>query len=387
MKTYFIRSFGCKVNQYETQLISDKFKENNMLQVLKPEEADIIVFNSCTVTAEADKECEYFLRRMVKLPDKKILLTGCFAINKTAHLKEKYPQVQIITKKDELFSNPQKQIIKSFDGRSRAFVKIQDGCNSFCSYCIVPYIRGKLWSKPLAAVLEEIENLIDNAYHEIVLTGIHIGKYDGGVSNLINEIIKIPAEFRIRISSMELNEIDDLLIELMKKNPNKICRHLHIPLQSGSDEILKKMNRSYCLEEFEKKISKIMLSLPDIALTSDIITGFPGETQEHHLQTCTFIERNYFARLHIFRYSDREGTKASKFGNKVFPEEIKKRSDDLFEIDRQKRLEFLNKNLGKTRKAVSIGKNKALTDNYISVKIDKKKDGIFEVIISQNDEI
>jgi threonylcarbamoyladenosine tRNA methylthiotransferase MtaB len=368
-------------------LISDKLKENNMLRVLKPEEADIIIFNSCTVTDEADKECEYFLRKASKLPDKKIMITGCFARNKTDYLKEKYPQADIITEKDSLFSDPQKQIIKNFDSRSRAFVKIQDGCNSFCSYCVIPYVRQKLWSKPSESVLEEIKSLIGSGYYEIVLTGIHAGKYDGGISKLINEIVKIPEEFRIRISSIELNEIDDRLIELMKENTDKICRHLHIPLQSGDDEVLRQMNRRYNTAEFEEKISKIMSALPDTALTSDIITGFPGETPHNHRQTCAFIERNPFSRLHVFRYSDRDKTKASKFENKVLPHEIKKRSIELFEIDKSKRADFLNKNAGHKRKAVSIGKNKALTDNYISVKTSERRKGIFEVTVSQDDEI
>lgn len=388
MKTYYIHTFGCKVNQYETQLISDKLKKDNLLQVSKPEEADIIVFNSCTVTAEADKECEYFLRKTAKLPNaKKIILTGCFARNKTEYLREKFPQIDIKTEKSELFLDPQKQVIKSFDKRSRAFVKVQDGCNSFCSYCIVPYMRNKLWSKPVDTVIEEIESLVESGYSEIVLTGIHVGKYEGGISGLIKKIVQIPLDFRVRISSIELNEIDDALIDLMNDYPEKICRHLHIPLQSGSDEILKKMSRTYSAYEYEKKVSKIMSSLNETALTSDIITGFPGETENNHKEMCDFIKRNAFSRFHIFRYSDREGTKASAFAEKVPPATIKSRFNDLFEIDKAKRAEFLKCNLGKTRKAVSIGKNKALTDNYIAVKTDEKKEGIFEVIISDNSEV
>lgn len=392
MKAYYIHTFGCKVNQYETQLISDKLKLDGFTRALKPEEADIIIFNSCTVTAEADKECEYFLRKATKLPaklpnTKKIILTGCFARNKTDYLKDKFPNVQILTEKTELFAEPEKQVIKSFDKRSRAFLKIQDGCNSFCSYCIVPYVRNKLWSKPAEAVIEEIKNIVNNGYSEIVLTGIHVGKYNEGISALIHKIMQIPAEFRIRISSIELNEIDDAFIGLMKAYPDKICRHLHIPLQSGSDGVLKEMGRLYSAKEFEDKVLEMMLSLPDAALTSDIITGFPGETQKQHNETCDFISNFPFSRFHIFRYSDREGTKASKFENKVPPEEIKKRSDELFAIDKIKRAAFLSKNTGKTRKAVSIGKNKALTDNYITAKNEDGKKGIFDVIVSEDSEI
>ncbi|GHT50699.1 tRNA (N(6)-L-threonylcarbamoyladenosine(37)-C(2))-methylthiotransferase MtaB [Endomicrobiia bacterium] len=394
MKKYYIYTFGCKVNQYESQLISEKFKNDNFECVQKPEEADIIIFNSCTVTAKADKECKYFLRKMSKLPNKpKIMLTGCLVKNKNVCIKELLPNIEIIEDKTKLFNKPQNQIISGFDKHSRAFLKIQDGCKSFCSYCIVPYVRDVLWSKPENEVIPEITNLAKNGYYEIVLTGIHIGKYHGGLSNLLEKIIQTSLNFRVRISSIELNEIDDKLIKLIKQNPDKICCHLHIPLQSGSDEILRQMNRKYSSKDFEKKINKIMQILPDLTLATDIITGFPGETEKYHKETCKFVKRIPFAKVHIFRYSDRTGTKASMFTNKVFANEIKNRSKDLFEIDYIKRKDFLNKNIGKKRKAVkiAIGKNIVLTDNYITVPIEREKlnqvNGIFEVEITDKSEI
>jgi radical SAM methylthiotransferase, MiaB/RimO family len=386
--SFYIRTFGCKVNQYETQLISDKYNKEKFTCVAKPEDAGVIIFNSCTVTAEADKECEYLIRKSLKLPDHpKIIVTGCFAKNRTDYLKNKYPEAHILTDKAELFCEPEKQTIKNFEKRSRAFVKIQDGCNSFCSYCIIPYIRNVLWSKPCQTVLEEIETLVKNGYSEIVLTGIHVGKYEGGISPLLQKIIQIPLDFRVRISSIELNEIDDKLISLMAENPDKICRHLHIPLQSGSDEVLKAMNRKYGTKDYESKVSEITRLMPDIALTSDIITGFPSETEKNHAETCLFLRKNPFARFHIFRYSDREGTKASKSISKVPQTEIKKRSKELFEIDIIKRTEFLNRHKKTIRKAVSSGKNKALTDNYITVNECRLKEGIFDTEINENCEI
>ena len=406
MKKYYVHTFGCKVNQYESQLISEKFRNDNLEQVQKPDEADIIVFNSCTVTADADKECKYFLRKAAKLPNKpRIILTGCIVKNKNINIRNLFPNIEIITDKTKLFIENQKQTISGFDKRSRVFLKIQDGCNSFCSYCIVPHVRNTIWSKPENKVLLEIENLVKNGYSEIVLTGIHIGKYDGGLSNLVEKITRIPLDFRIRISSLELNEIDDKLIDLIKINTEKICRHLHIPLQSGSNEILKQMNRKYSTKTFEEKINKIVQILPDLALTTDIITGFPGETEKHHKETCDFIKRILFARFHIFRYSDRQGTKASAFKNKVPTNEIKNRAKHLLEIDSVKRRDFLNKNVGTKRKAVKIGKDKALTDNYIIVKRqsevwdakygiknklpvdEKQQSGIFEIEITGTSEI
>ncbi|MDR0617373.1 MAG: MiaB/RimO family radical SAM methylthiotransferase [Endomicrobium sp.] len=392
MTKFYIYTFGCKVNQYESQLIYEKYKKDNFVHVGTPEEADIIIFNSCTVTKQADKECQYFLRKTSKLPNNpKIILTGCLAKNKHDDIKQnlKNESIIIVQDKTTLFPEPTKQTITSFDKRSRAFLKIQDGCDCFCSYCIVPYVRNILWSKPENETISEITNLVTNGYNEIVLTGIHVGKYNGGCSNLLNKIIKIPLEFRVRISSIEINEIDNKLIELMQNYPEKICHHLHIPLQSGNDDILKYMNRKYLTKTFEEKIKHITNILPDLALTTDIITGFPGENQEHHKETCNFIKQNPFSRLHVFRYSDRSGTKASSLINKVPQNIIKSQAKDLFEIDLEKRKEFINKNIGKKRKTVKIGENKVLTDNYITIitdttKINKK---FFEVIVPENAEI
>jgi threonylcarbamoyladenosine tRNA methylthiotransferase MtaB len=389
MKKYFIHTFGCKVNQYESQLISENFKKNNFERTLKEEDADIIILNSCTVTAQADKECQYFIRKFSKLANNpKIMVTGCFVKNKNVDLKKIFPNVEVIIDKSILFSDPQKQTISRFDKRSRAFLKIQDGCNSFCSYCIIPYVRNVLWSKPENEVISEVTNLAKNGYNEVVLTGIHVGKYESGLASLISKIIQIPLNFRIRVSSIEINEIDDSLIKLMKENPDKICRHLHIPLQSGSQEVLKQMNRKYSKKTFKEKISKIIRDLPDLALTTDIITGFPGETCKHHKETCEFVRKLPFAGFHIFRYSDREGTKAYQLKNKVPQPEIKNRSKDLFEIDSIKRKTFLNNNLGMNRKAIKIGKSKALTDNYILVETDTSKiSGVFEAKITKNSKI
>jgi threonylcarbamoyladenosine tRNA methylthiotransferase MtaB len=395
MKKYYILSFGCKVNQYESQLISEKFKNDNFERGQKLEDSDVIIFNSCTVTEKADKECEYFLRKVSKLPNKpKIMLTGCLAKNKNINTRKLFPNIEIIEDKTKLFSNPQNQTVSGFNKHSRAFLKIQDGCNSYCSYCIVPYVRNIFWSKPENEVLSEIINFSKRGYSEIILTGVNIGKYNKNLSQLLEKIVQIPLDFRIRISSIELNEIDNKLIELIQTNPEKICCHLHIPLQSGSDEIIQKMNRKYSTKIFEEKVNKTILALPDLALTTDIITGFPGETLKHHKETCNFIRRNPFARLHIFRYSDRTGTKASMFTNKIRADEIKNRSKDLFEIDSIKRKDFLNKNIGKKRKAVNIGKSKALTDNYITVQTQseisestKQHRGIFEVEITDTSKI
>jgi threonylcarbamoyladenosine tRNA methylthiotransferase MtaB len=385
---YFIYSFGCKVNRYESQQISENFKRKKFTQVQNPIDADIIVFNSCTVTENADKECEYMIRKTLKLPNKpKIILTGCLAKNKNKQLDNIYPEIEIIDDKTKLYGDENKISIEGFDGRARAFIKIQDGCDSFCSYCIIPFVRNKLWSKSEKEVVEETTKLVEKGFSEIVLTGIHIGKYESGISNLVEKIIKIPLDFRIRISSIELNEIDSKLIELINKYPNKICNHLHIPMQSASDEILKKMNRKYLSKDYCGKVLQIFKNIPDLSLTTDIICGFPSETEKNHLDTYNFVKSFPFSRLHIFSYSDRIGTEAKKLKNKVSLENIKLRVKKLLEIDKEKRKEFLNKNLGKTRKAVSVGNNKALTDNYIAVSCGKISKGIFDIEVNENSKV
>ncbi|MDR2772141.1 MAG: MiaB/RimO family radical SAM methylthiotransferase [Elusimicrobiota bacterium] len=384
LKKYFIYTFGCKVNKYESQLIAQKLNRNGFAASKNLENADIIIFNSCCVTNDADKECEYFIRKALKLdPFPKIILTGCLAKYKYSHLKTAFPQIEIIPDKNSLYDNPQ-QTINNFDNRSRAFLKIQDGCDSFCSYCIIPYVRNSLWSKPIETVLSEIETLVDKNYFEIVLTGIHIGKFNGGLWSLLKRIVEIPRNFRVRLSSVELNEIDENLVGLIKDNPDKICSHLHIPLQSGSDKILSLMNRKYRAKDYEKKINELSRLMTNICLSADIIVGFPQETSSLHKETLNFLSNNPFSRLHVFRYSDRNGTKASTLDNKVSIEEIKKRSKEVLLIDEQKRKIFLAQNIGKKRQAVCIGANKVLTDNYISAKNLKNQKGIFEIEIDNN---
>ncbi|MDR3111629.1 MAG: radical SAM protein [Elusimicrobiota bacterium] len=374
---YFIYSFGCKVNQYESRLISQEFKKLGFANAQDIKNADIVVINSCAVTKSAEKECLYLLRKISKFSQRiKILLTGCFAKIKFQEIAQNFPDIEIITDKTKLWT---KETLSIFEKRSRAFVKIQDGCDSFCSYCIVPYIRNVLWSKPERDVILEISELVKNGYAEIVLSGIHIGKYEGGLSKIVRKIIEIPLNFRVRISSVELNEIDADIIELMKKYPDKICPHLHIPLQSGSDAILALMNRKYSAKNYFDKTAEILNSIPNFSLTADIISGFPFETLENHIETCKFVEKTSFSRLHIFSYSDREGTKAFSFKKKVVPEEIKRRTTQLLEMDKVKRQEFFSANVGQKRKAVSIGQTKALTDNYIIVENMKPQNGIFEV--------
>lgn len=377
----FIFTFGCKINQYESQLIKEKSILKNYVCVDDFKQADAVIINSCTVTAHADKQCDQLIRKiMANNSETEIILTGCYAKISSERILKEFPDVKIVTK--EKILEDVNQEIKSFDNHSRAFIKIQDGCDSFCSYCIIPYARSVMWSKPSSAVIDEINGLVDKGYAEIVLTGIHIGKYDNGISLLLSQILKnINKEFRIRLSSIEVNEINDDLINLMKKEPVRLCPHLHIPLQSGSDKILKDMNRKYSAKDFARKIWMLKKYCPDIAVTTDVICGFPTETSQDFEDTYEFLKQNEFARLHVFPYSRREGTKAFSLRQVFANGELKDRTDELLKLDEILRKKYFFKFTGTKREAVSLRGRQALTDNYLTIKNIEKQNGIFKVAV------
>jgi len=375
-ETFFVYTFGCKINQYESQLIREQFVKNNKILTDDIETADTIIINSCTVTEQANKQCNTLIKKQLN-KGKKIILTGCYSQVSQEEIKKMFPTIQVIQKNKLL---PEKQKINLFQKHSRAFLKIQDGCNSFCSYCIVPFARNTMWSKPQTEIINEINTLIDNGYYEVVLSGIHIGKYEGGIINLLKQIFKdINKNFRIRLSSIEANEVTDELIELMKKEPVRLCPHLHIPLQSASDNILKQMNRHYTQEFFKNIIKKLTDTIPAVAITTDVIVGFPTETEEDFNQTYNFLKTNNFARLHVFPFSPRKGTVAFNLKQISTPEEIKKRVNKLLELDKMLRNNFYNKFIGTKRNVVSLKDNKALTDNYLTVNNVPYNKGIFEI--------
>ncbi len=379
MKKLFIYTFGCKINQYESQIIKEKYCSNSYVYTGDFEQADVIIINSCSVTAHADKQCEQIINKFHKKNEKsKIILTGCFAKVSKEKILQKFPFVEIIMKEEMLKDNEQR--IKTFDNHSRAFVKIQDGCNSFCSYCIVPYARNIMWSKPVDKIIEEIDNLTDIGYSEIVLTGIHIGKYDKGISYLLNQIYKnINKNFRIRLSSIEMNEITDELIRIMKAEQERFCHHLHIPLQSASDTVLKDMNRKYLSKDFLDKLNLLKQNFKDISITTDVICGFPTETDKDFDITYNFLKDNEFARLHVFPFSPRQGTKAYELKQVYKNGQAKIRTDKLLNLSKELEQNYFKRFVGTKRKAVSLRGNKALTDNYLTIENVEKQNGIFEI--------
>lgn len=333
----FIKTFGCRVNQVESEAILEQLRAQNHTIITDFKEADLCILNTCTVTANADKDVEKEMRRITKNnPSARLIVTGCYAMAHKDKIALNFPAAKTVFKADiskELFGYEIDWTVKNHEGHSRAFVKIQDGCDCFCSYCIVPYTRPVKLSKPKEIVLKEISDLVANGYREIVLTGINIGNYlcpktGADLSKLLPEVLALPGGFRVRFSSIELNTVSDNLIDAMSAGGDKFCNYLHIPLQSGSDAVLKHMRRHYNTDEYFKRVEYIKSRIQDISVFCDIITGYPTETQEDFDTSLAFLDRVGFAGLHVFSYSVRPGTPAGEL-KQLPPGEIKRRSDIL----------------------------------------------------------
>ena len=340
-----IYSLGCKVNIYESEVVTNLLKDSGYEIVDFTSKADIYIINTCSVTNESDKKSRKIISRAKKTnKDAIIVVMGCYSqvsyddIDADIVLgnKDKSKIVEILT--DYLKNKEKKKLIydltnvefedmqiTDFESHTRAFVKVQDGCNAFCSYCIIPYTRGRVRSKPLTSVINEVIALAKEGYKEIVLTGIHTGRYgidiNSSLEELLNKLVQIPGIFRIRLSSIEINEITSGIIKLIKEN-NIMAKHLHVPIQSGSNKILKLMNRRYNKEEFLSMIDSLK-EIPEISLTTDLIVGFPHEKEEEFNETIETLKKIGFTKIHTFPYSRRKNTPANNMDEQV-PSEIKK---------------------------------------------------------------
>jgi len=396
--TFHIETLGCKVNTYESEIMRELMEKAGYIYQ-EQEGTNITIINTCSVTNMADKKSQKIVRHIKRNnPNTILIVAGCSSENK----QEIYQKMDIdilLGNKDksrivELIDEYQKKkeriikfyhtrnlpfedmTIQKFKSHTRAFLKIQDGCNNFCSYCIIPYVRGTLRSKDFKKALEEVEQLVKNGHSEIVLTGIHTGSYGVGtehdLTDLIHEMSKIKDLKRIRLSSIEITELNDKFLKELEMNP-KICDHLHIPLQAGSDEILQKMNRKYNLAYFEEKLKKIRAIRPEISITTDVIAGHPYETKELFNQTLKTIQKFQFSKVHAFPYSIREGTVAAKMSEQIPEAEKKERSRKLVELSNQLEQEYAKKFLGSTVEVLieEIGPHYAIghTSNYLKVKI------------------
>lgn len=408
-------SLGCKVNTYEIEYILSSFKERGYTIV--DNDPDICVINTCSVTNMSDAKSRKVINRVIREnPNAIIVVMGCMIEankdyindgvsiiignkdkNRVVDLVEEYLKQNNQIKR--LYADFDKEFedmfITNMEDRTRAFVKIQDGCENFCSYCIIPYTRGKCRSKDKNKVLEEVKSLVHNGYKEIVLTGIHTGHYgeDGDTSfpELLSEIVKIEGLKRLRISSIEITELNDDFLKVLQDNP-VIVSHLHIPLQSGCDKILKLMNRKYDTKYFLDKINTIRKIRPDISITTDIIVGFPNEVEEDFLDTIKTAQKVGFSKIHVFPYSRRKGTKADLMDNQVDEIIKKQRVKRLMEVSSElekKYLDsFINKKVNVLVEKTMDNKSVGHTENYLKVEINKEidKNTIISVIIKNRKE-
>ena len=391
-----ICSLGCKVNIYESEVMSDLLKKSGYEIVPFEDKADIYIINTCSVTNESDKKSRKMINRAKKNNSEAIIAAvGCYSQVSSDDIeadiilgnKDKSKIVEILN--DFIRDRESKKIIydlssvefekmeiSHFDNHTRAFVKIQDGCNAFCSYCIIPYTRGRVRSKNKEDVIEEVSRLVKDGYKEIVLTGIHTGRYgidiNSSLYELLCELVKIPNIYRIRLSSIEINEITPEIIELYKNN-KIMARHLHVPLQSGSNKILKLMNRRYNKEEFMNMIDKLR-EIEDISLTTDLIVGFPNETDDDFEETMDTLKKIHFTKIHTFPYSRRHGTVADKMDGHISGDIKKKRVHEVIELSNEYENEYYKSKISKVYDGVVERHNNGLvvvhTSNFIPVIID-----------------
>ncbi len=398
MKTVKFYTLGCKVNQYETQEIREKFKASGFKEINNGLKADIYLINTCTVTSRADTDSLSLVRKAAKEnPRAKIIVTGCLTELDARKIKAIPGNKMIIRNKDKknilkLLNeiNNSNEInaggISGFSGHTRAFLKIQDGCNNFCAYCKVPLVRGRSSSRKKFEIIREAKQLVESGFKEIVLTGICLGAYGmdlkpkNSLAGLIKELSKIKGLMRIRLSSIEAGDVSRELIQLMASS-KKICRHLHIPIQSGDDQILRKMNRSHTHTSYLELIKKIKAAIPGIAITTDCLVGFPGESKENFLNTLKLVQKILPLRTHIFPYSPREGTLAFGFKQELTSQETKQRTDFLRKISAECSRKFQKQFIGKKMDLLVESRDKAMpdywqghTDNYLKVLVKANLD-------------
>ena len=411
-KTFTTYNLGCKVNAYELSAISSLllergFKEDNA-------NPDVVIINTCSVTATADQKSRQHIRKMQKMfPHAVVAVMGCYVQGNyefikdeikptillgTSHRRDIVELIEKALNDGGNFTNIEENTrnfdyeelgITSYSENVRAFLKIQDGCNNFCTYCIVPYRRGKMRSRNKENVIKEAEYLVKQGYQEIVLSGIHVGGYGQDLENcsfssLVDELTDIPGLKSLRISSIEESEIDDKLISLIKDKDN-LAKHLHVPLQSGSNHVLKLMNRKYTREQFIEKIKRIKAMMPEVMISGDVIVGFPQESEEDFLDTYKLCEE-CFDMLHVFPYSMRPGTVAARMDGQISPDCKKQRSKILLELSEKLYRDFANKFIGQDVTVLiekydeQKGTNIGHTSNYLSVEIPAKESKVGQFI-------
>ena len=403
MKKAAFYTLGCKVNQYETEAMIESFENAGYEIVDYSEYADVYIINTCTVTNMGDRKSRHIIRRALeKNPNAFVAVAGCYSQMEPKEVLE-IPGVSLVVGTNERsrivelveyaaakggkldlvedimeVREFEEMFIRNYKSRTRAFLKIQEGCDQYCTYCIIPYARGHIRSRKPDSIIAEVRDLAGNGFKEVVLTGIHVASYGKDLGNtslieIIERIHNIDGIERIRMSSVDPNAMTDEFIDRLRKLP-KICRHFHLSLQSGCDETLKRMNRHYTTEEYKRAVGKLREVFADVAITTDLIVGFPGETEEEFQKTVDFINEISFSAMHVFKYSPRKGTPAAKYQNQVTPQVKDARSKLIISIAGKNEVKFKKSFIGKKMKVLyeqSIDEKNSvfegLTENYIRV--------------------
>lgn len=379
--TVALETLGCKLNQAESESLARKFAEAGYRLVHPSDGADIYILNTCTVTHIGDRKSRHLLRLARRRnPNALVIATGCYAERAPEELarveavdmvlgnEEKAHLLQVLGCKG--MASPASALGPSPVLRTRSVVKIQNGCNQFCSYCIVPMVRGQERSLPAGEVVDEVKARVGMGYREVILTGTQIGAYRPSLELLVQRILAETDVARLRLSSLQPQELTPELIALWADE--RLCRHLHLPLQSGSDPVLRRMRRRYSLADYERAVAMVREAIPDIALTTDIMVGFPGETDQESEESYHFCQGMGFANIHVFPYSERPGTLAAEMPGKVGERVKKERSERMLELAREAALRFREQFLGRTmtvlwEKEAQQGVWVGLTDNHIRV--------------------
>jgi len=389
-KKFKIIALGCRTNQYEAQAFHDQLEGLGYEPAQDGEEAELCIVNTCTVTASADSSSRHEIRKLAKNhPHAKLMVTGCYAERDPDAIRQIDGVDAVVPNRDkeelirQLFpdaENLPEFEINRFDAHTRAFVKVQDGCNSFCTYCIIPYVRGRSRSRPTKEIVEEASRLVDEGFKEIVLTGINIGDFDGGgtgetLAGLIRAVDKVPGLERIRVSSIDPDEVDSALQDAILEG-EKTCHSMHIVLQSGSNVVLKRMNRKYTRQMFMETIDRLRTAAPRFTFTTDVIVGFPGETDRDFEETKEVMDWVKFSHVHMFPYSDRPRTRANLYKDKIADQIKNQRKQELLRLAERHAYEMRKAYLGD--KAVVLTESRdhhepgvmtGYTDNFLPVRV------------------
>lgn len=389
MRVYF-KTFGCRVNQYETEGLRERLLSDGVSTAVSDfAAADLCVVNTCTVTREADRDALTLVRRIARRnPAARLVVTGCYATRAPQEIQAAAPAALVVSNAQKASipallgcrPAPDEAGLKGFAGRSRAFVKVQDGCNMHCAYCIIPSVRPELSSKPYPLFEREARGLIEAGYAEIVLCGVRLGRYLSqdpagrrvDFPGLLERLLSLPGEFRVRLSSFEITDVTERFLDVFEAAGGRLCPSFHLPLQSGSEAVLRRMERWYTAAFYRRRVEALRSRRPDAALFADVMTGFPGETREEHEESLRFVEDLGYAGLHVFRYSRRAGTSAARRRDQVPEADVLARAQEFRALDERLRAAFAASFVGREVRVVPENGLEAMTEHFLRVDLDRR---------------